>query len=122
MVHDAAGRLLLVRRRRAPGRGRWSLPGGRVEPGESDAVAVVREVREETGLLTEPDALVGTVVRGPYEIHDYACVVLGGHLVAGDDADAARWVDLATFTDLDAADALAPELAETLRTWNTLPR
>ena len=50
VVHDAAGRLLMVRRANEPGRGQWSLPGGRVEPGESDASALARELREETGL------------------------------------------------------------------------
>ena len=50
VVHDAAGRLLLVRRGRDPHRGRWSLPGGRVEAGESPEQAIEREVREETGL------------------------------------------------------------------------
>src|SRR5262245_49581335 len=47
VVLDSAGRLLLVRRAREPGRGRWSLPGGRVEAGETAAAAAVREVREE---------------------------------------------------------------------------
>ncbi|MGI8799897.1 MAG: NUDIX hydrolase, partial [Pseudonocardia sp.] len=50
IVRDAAGRLLLVQRVNEPGAGRWSLPGGRVEPGETDQDAVVREVAEETGL------------------------------------------------------------------------
>ena len=50
LVHDDEGRLLVVRRRNEPGAGRWSVPGGRVEPGESDLTAVRREVLEETGL------------------------------------------------------------------------
>ena len=60
IVHDAQGRLLLIKRANEPGRGRWSLPGGRVEPGETDAEAVVREVREETGLEVTPGPLAGT--------------------------------------------------------------
>src|SRR3954466_12295448 len=61
VVRDAAGRLLLVRRGHAPGRGLWSLPGGRVEPGESVEQAVAREVREETGLTVRAGAPVGRV-------------------------------------------------------------
>ena len=50
IIKDPAGRLLLIKRGHAPQAGRWSLPGGRVEPGESDEQAVIREIREETGL------------------------------------------------------------------------
>ena len=63
LIYDAAGRLLLVQRGREPARGSWSIPGGKVEPGESPHAAVVREVWEETGLDVEPLALVGTVER-----------------------------------------------------------
>ena len=63
LVHDDDGRLLVVRRGREPGRGLWSVPGGRVEPGESDTVAVEREVLEETGLHVTVGIRVGTVVR-----------------------------------------------------------
>jgi ADP-ribose pyrophosphatase YjhB (NUDIX family) len=58
--------LLLIRRANPPGRWRWSLPGGRVEPGETDAQAVTREVAEETGLTVTAGRLVGVVRRpGP---------------------------------------------------------
>ena len=82
LVHDDDGRLLVVRRAHEPGRGLWSVPGGRVEPGESDPVAVEREVLEETGLHVTVGIRVGTVVRdGPggssYDIRDYACIVAG---------------------------------------------
>lgn len=122
IVHDEAGRLLLIQRGNEPSRGRWSLPGGRVEPGESDAVAVVRELREETGLEAVPGSLAGQVVLGQYEIYDYVCEVSGGTLQAGDDADDARWVDTAAFADLESTGALATGLAQALRTWNALPR
>lgn len=114
---DGAGRLLMIRRGHEPGRGLWSLPGGRVENGETDRDAVVRELREETGLEVLPGALAGMVVRGRYEIYDYLCSVRGGRLCPGDDASDARWVDAATFARLD----LSEGLAETLRTWGHLP-
>jgi 8-oxo-dGTP diphosphatase len=117
LAYDAAGRLLLVQRANEPGRGLWSLPGGRVEPGEDDAAALVREMAEETGLVVEPDGLVGRVRRGPYVIADYRCRVVGGELVAGDDALDARWCDAAALARLP----LVPQLWETLRDWGALP-
>ena len=118
IAHDEYGRLLVIQRGHDPGRGLWSLPGGRVEPGETDAQAVVREMREETGLEVRPGPLAGTVVRGRYEIYDYVCEVSGGALRAGDDATDARWVDADAFFALELTDGLA----ETLRDWNNLPR
>jgi 8-oxo-dGTP diphosphatase len=123
VVRDPAGRLLLVRRGREPGRGRWSLPGGRVEPGETAAAAVVREVREETGLEVVAGALVGSVQRaGPagqtYVIEDFACTVRGGQLRAGDDADDVRWVTAAELALLPLSDGLL----EALTAWAVLPR
>ena len=117
LAYDADGRLLLIRRRHDPGRGVGSVPGGRVEAGESDAEAVVREVAEETGLVVEPGALVGTVRRGPYVIADYRCAVVGGLLQAGDDATEARWCDAAALASLP----LVPLLYDTLREWDALP-
>lgn len=126
IVHDSAGRLLLVQRGHEPGRGLWSLPGGRVETGESDAGAVARELLEETGLSVRSGALVGRVERpapaGVYEIFDYACTVVGGTLRAGDDADAAGWVGPAEFEGLAERGLLVAELAQTLREWDALPR
>lgn len=125
ITHDATGRLLLIRRGLPPGRGLWSLPGGRVRPGETDVAAVIRELREETGLTVRPGALVGRVERpapdGVYVIHDYSCRVTGGQMAAGDDADDVAWVDLTTFYRLDRTGALTEALAETLRRWNALP-
>ncbi|TVT49246.1 NUDIX domain-containing protein [Amycolatopsis rhizosphaerae] len=118
ILHDATGRLLVIRRGHDPGRGLWSLPGGRVEAGETDAEAVAREIREETGLVVRPGRLAGMVVRGRYAIYDYVCEVEGGTLRAGDDADEARWVDGNALSTLD----LTEGLAETLRGWDALPR
>jgi 8-oxo-dGTP diphosphatase len=118
LTYDAAGRLLLVQRAHEPGRGLWSVPGGRVEPGEDDATALVREMAEETGLVVQPGALVGRVHRGRFEIADYRCNVVGGSLLAGDDAMDARWCDAAALAELP----LVPQLLETLRDWDALPR
>ncbi|MBV9293830.1 MAG: NUDIX domain-containing protein, partial [Frankiales bacterium] len=84
VVRDPDGRLLLVQRGRDPGRGRWSLPGGRLERGETPAAAAVREVREETGLDVEVGELLATVeLPGGYRVHDFAATVVGGELRAG---------------------------------------
>lgn len=122
VIHDRAGRLLMIKRGRPPAVGRWSLPGGRVEPGESDIVAVARELLEETGLDVECGPLAGVVVRGEFEIHDYWCSVTGGVLRAGDDAADARWVSAAEYTRLDQSGALVDQLTATLRSWHALPR
>lgn len=123
VVHDAQGRLLLVRRANEPGRGLWSLPGGRVEPGESDEQAVTRELAEETGMTVSVDRHVGTVTRSApegsaFDIHDYACRCVAGSLRAGDDADDARWCDAASLATLPLVDGLI----DALTAWNCLPR
>jgi 8-oxo-dGTP diphosphatase len=122
IVLDGAGRLLLIRRGREPGRGLWSLPGGRCEPGEDAAAAAVRETYEETGLEVTAGRLVGRVERpGPggitYLIDDLACTVTGGTLRAGDDADDARWVGAAELAALPVTEGLL----EALTRWGVLP-
>ena len=89
------GNLLLVRRGHGPAAGQWSVPGGRVEHGETIAEAVVREVREETGLESVCGALVGWVERFADDHHfvilDFEVTVLDDTTPrAGDDAAEAR--------------------------------
>lgn len=122
IVRDDNGRLLVVERRYAPAAGTWSLPGGRVEAGESPADAVRREVLEETGIRVDVDDVVGVVeLAGTkdrrYVVTDYAARVANGttpHPTAGDDAAAARWVTQEEFAELDTS----PGLAETLVAWH----
>lgn len=122
VVRDGTGRIVLVLRAHPPAAGSWSLPGGRVEPGESAAAAVVREVAEETGLRVEVGRLVGTVERdaghgATYVIDDYECTVTGGRLEPGDDAADARWCT----PDEVRALPTSPLLIETLEGWGLLP-
>ena len=111
------GHLLLIRRGTAPGLGQWSLPGGRVEQGETMAEAVVREVREETGLEVMCDAMVGWVERIGDDHHfviiDFAVVpVSTAAPSAGTDASDARWVPLWQVSELDLVDGLLDFLAD----------
>jgi 8-oxo-dGTP diphosphatase len=96
VVRDAGGRVLLVQRGHDPEAGRWTLPGGRVEPGETPARAAAREVAEETGLLVTVgrEWLVLERPAGPdavFEIHDFVAEPVGGVLRAGDDAADVGW-------------------------------
>ena len=117
-IITGGGRILLIRRGHEPEAGRWSLPGGRIEAGETDQQALVREVREETGLEVAPGRLIGAVDRPAaggrvLVISDYAATVTGGVLRAGDDADDARWFSVRELDSLP----LSTGLKEALRDW-----
>ena len=117
IVTDGRGRLLLIQRGHEPGAGLWSLPGGRVEPGETDAEALVREMEEETGLTVEPGRLIGQVDRpgragDVLDIRDYAATVTGGTLRPGDDAADARWVAPEDLAVLPVTEGLVEALTE----------
>ena len=105
------GRVLLIQRGHEPMKGRWTIPGGLIEIGESLLQAVVRETREETGLAIEPIELVELLdrihreegrIRYHYVIADYLCRVVGGTLAAADDAAAVRWVERAEWNSHSA--------------------
>ena len=123
VVLDAAGRLLLIRRGHDPHRGLWSLPGGRIEAGESPEQAVVREVREETGLDVAPGRPVGRVtIPGDgvvFDVIDLACALIrpDAEPAPGDDAREALFADAAVLERLPCT----PLLIETLRGWGVLP-
>ena len=104
--------LLLVRRGRQPGASRWSVPGGRVEAGETLAEAVVRELSEETGVEGVCGPLLGWVERIGRDHHfvilDFAVTVLDRvDPVAGDDAAEAAWVPLGDVAELNLVEGLA---------------
>ncbi len=103
------GLVLLVRRGKPPLQGRWAIPGGTVERGETLEQALVREMEEETGLRIEPGEMLtvvdwiereGDQVVSHFVIVDFLCRWLSGETKAGSDAAEAAWVrsqDLAAY-------------------------
>jgi len=96
----AGGRTLLIRRGKEPLLGRWIIPGGTVELGESLEQALVREMQEETGLVVEPVEVLtvfdrihreGGRVTYHYVIVDYLCRLVSGEARAGSDALDVVW-------------------------------
>lgn len=103
----ADGRLLLAQRTRPPElAGRWELPGGKVEAGESDEEALVRELREELGVETAVvEPLPGDVaLAGGLILRAYRVRVTGGEPAALEHSDI-RWVDADGLRDIDLVDA-----------------
>jgi 8-oxo-dGTP diphosphatase len=126
IVFDEAGRALLVERGRPPGAGLWSIPGGRLEPRETLAQAVAREVREETGLIVEVGGLACVVERMADDYHfvllDYFARITGGTLAAASDARDARFVALDDIAALATTDGLLDVLVRARATqppWST---
>ena len=118
VVSDGEHRIVVVRRGRPPSQGLWSIPGGRVELGETLEQAAQREVREETGLDVVISHVAGRVdiPHGPvvYDVTDFMATVVGHvSLVVGDDADDARWVTREELSGLPCS----PGLVEALDAW-----
>ena len=108
-------RVLVIQRGRPPGEGLWSVPGGRLEAGETLAQAVAREVREETGLTVEVGPFVCVIERMGGDFHfvilDYLARVVGGTLAPGTDAADARWVTDQELAALPTTEGLLDVLA-----------
>jgi 8-oxo-dGTP diphosphatase len=115
------GKILVVRRARAPAHGLYTLPGGVVEAGETLMEAVAREVREETGMTVEPVALAGfreAVARDAQDRVERHFVILcfaahwqAGEPVLNEELDEARWIDPAELAGLKTTAGLAEIVA-----------
>ncbi|HEX8518278.1 MAG TPA: NUDIX domain-containing protein, partial [Pseudonocardia sp.] len=116
LVRD--GRVLAARRTRPPElAGRWELPGGRVEAGEDEAAAVVRECREELGTEVVPEGRIGTdlpIAAGVLRVHR-ARLAPGAPEPRALDHAALRWVDAAAVPDVDWVDADRAVVADLVR-------
>ena len=122
-------RVLLVKRAHPPLQAQWSIPGGVLEVGELIREAAVREAREETGLIVEPEDLLGVydrILRDPeervqyhYVLIDFLCRRVGGELLAASDAAEVRWFTHDELPALkladDTQDVIAKGLAKLVR-------
>lgn len=113
IIRDDA--IVLVQRANDPGSGLWTVPGGRIEWGETVEEAVKREVEEETGLLVEVGGLADVIdyivadngdIKFHYIILDYLATPVGGELRAGSDALDVRWVPFSELGTLDITPSL----------------
>jgi ADP-ribose pyrophosphatase YjhB (NUDIX family) len=109
IIHD--GRILLSVRGKPPSEGKWGLPGGAVEVGETVEEALVREVTEETSVTVRPLKLVAVLdsvnrdedggVKYHYVLFEYLCGYVAGEVHPGSDAPDARWVPLGGLDSVD---------------------
>jgi ADP-ribose pyrophosphatase YjhB (NUDIX family) len=123
------GRVVLIKRGKAPLLGEWSIPGGMLELGETVRQGAEREAREETGLVVRATELLGVFDRivpdaegnmvYHYVLIDFLCQRMGGELQAGADAADARWFPAAEVQKLplaeDTAAVIRAALAKTKR-------
>lgn len=107
--------ILLEKRKNSPGEGKWSIPGGLVDLGETAERAVIREVKEETGLEVVKPRLIDVVsyismgesgrVRYHFVIIDYLVTTKGGKLKAASDADDLKWVSFNEVEEYDLTES-----------------
>jgi 8-oxo-dGTP diphosphatase len=96
------GKIALIKRGNEPSKGKWTIPGGLVELGESLEASVIRETKEEVCLDVDNPSLIGVVdnidldeqgrVKYHYVIIDYLVHVIAGTIQAASDAEELRWV------------------------------
>ena len=130
VAFDDQDRVLLAKRGREPAMGRWSVPGGKVELGETLAQACAREMLEETGLDVRVGERVAVVERigqdesggvsYHYVIHDYLVEIIGGTLAAASDASEVGWFTLGELDSMPVTDGLEQVLKQAQALRNTL--
>ncbi len=114
VLHES--RVLLVKRGQAPALGKWSLPGGLVDLGETTREAVAREVAEECGVRITVGDVAGVVervvrdeagrIRYHYVLVDYLAFPEGTRVAPGSDAADVRWVEVDRLGELDTTEGL----------------
>lgn len=118
ILFDDADRVLLIQRGHPPAQGKWSIPGGRVEFGETLAEACLRELLTETGLVATLGPLCEVAEyrdgRYHYVILDYLGSDPRGALCPGDDAADARFLSLEEAATYDTTAHLLPVLQRAL--------
>lgn len=132
VIVDERGHVVLIKRRYEPLAGRWSLPGGAVELGETLEAGVAREMLEETGLEVDVGPVIEVFdritvdeerrVRYHYVLVDYLCWPVGGELRAGGDVDAAVVVDPADLPDYRLTGKAAAVIDRALQLAREAPR
>ena len=119
------GRVLVVQRGREPSLGKWTVPGGVVDLGETMRDAAAREVREECGIEVEVGPVVGTIdnilrdergaIRYHYAIIDFGARYVSGELVINDELMDAAWITPEQFDDYSVSPKVRAVLLQALR-------
>jgi len=118
VIFDTDERICLVRRANEPARGKWSFPGGRVEPDENAQDAIIREVMEETGLHVKIDRELGPALRpapdgGTFHIREFLMHTSDRLPVRpGDDATDAGFFSLDEIRELQTSPGLLDYMRE----------